>query len=376
MKRPFTGAIALLVLSALPLEAGDRVVFFPSLGISEVTDDNLNVSATLPLRDRVRRLSPELELRFESERWTARISGGVDSEQYVTHHAFDDSHARERAAFSLQLRATRRLTISLGSDLMNTNTLADLNADTALAASRIRGRRISATPSASFRLSPTVTLRATASSSTTSMAGDFGMRSQAQSIGLDRRSTPRDILALDYERARLVFSGATSQMIRTDALLASWTHDFTPRDRLILHAGPRRTDGTDSADLAASFTRSWKSASAGLSVMRHQTTVIGYAGAVRADSAQANLALNLSRNFTLFTNPAVFRSTHGELQGLVYRVSGGVRYTLTSFLQAELLYNHDTQDGAIDPVQPNARFSHSTLSIGLRTGRNVRDAAR
>src|SRR5438128_12654635 len=101
MKGRWAG-VAVLLVSAAELRADHRATFFPSLEIEEVTDDNLNYSPVEPLRDRVRRVTPALAFRFDSPRWSARVSAGLDSEQYANQRALNDRRARERAGITFQ----------------------------------------------------------------------------------------------------------------------------------------------------------------------------------------------------------------------------------------------------------------------------------
>ncbi|PYQ62570.1 MAG: hypothetical protein DMF58_01340 [Acidobacteria bacterium] len=125
-------AAAVLAFSVVQVRADHRVTLIPSLEITEVNDDNLNFSPDEPLRDRVRRVTPALALRFDSPRWSARFLSAVDSEQYASHSNLDDNLARERATLNIQYQASSRLVFSADSSFLGTNTLADLNTDTAL----------------------------------------------------------------------------------------------------------------------------------------------------------------------------------------------------------------------------------------------------
>ena len=375
MKIAVVAAVLAIVL-ATDVRAEQRMTIVPSIEIFNVSDDNLNYSVTDPLTDQIRRITPSLQLRFDSPRWSSRFSGAIDSEQYATHSTLDDNMARQRAAMSILFHASPRATVAIDADYMNTNTLGDLNTDTGLAGSRIRARRFSASPSMSYRLSERVNLIVAASHNVTKAVNGFGMRSDQQSLAFDRRMSGRNTFGMTYIHGEVVFAGIGTQPTRTHALLGTWTRDLGARDRMILRAGPRLTDTTYSADVAASLTHSFKHSAIGIAIARNPSTVIGYAGVVETTSVQAMLSYNLGRNLTVFATPAAYRTSREQLKGVVYRVSSGLRYTLTSFLQAEVTYNSDSQTGAIDPLQPNARLTHSTLAIGFTTRPKIRDAAR
>ena len=358
--------VAILMLSA-DLRADHRFTIVPSLEMTEVSDDNLNFSPDQPLSDQIRRVTPALDLRFESPRWSVRSAYSLDSERFPRHSALDNNRARERAGVSVQYRTAPRLTLSTDSDFLDTNTAADLNADTGLAASRVRGRRLSVSPSARFRISPTLTATASASSVRMDVVNGNSQRSQVQTVELERRVTARDAFSLTYEHSHLVFEGLISDTLNTHTLLAGWTRDLGVHDRFSFHVGPRVSGGSRSADVAASLTHMWRSSSIAISAQRNQTTVIGYAGAVDAESAIAKFTLSPNRHLSAYAAPAIFRSTHGQLQGTVYRMAAGARYAVSPLLGVDVSYSRDTQNGAIDPVRANARFSHGVLSVGFTT---------
>jgi len=245
----------------------------------------------------------------------------------------------------------------MNSAYLDTNTLADLNVDSGLSASRVRGRRLSLAPSAAFLVSPRVKATVAASSIATNVVNGMGTRTQTQTLGLERRSTLRDRLSIDYEHSHVVFTGASSQMIDTHTMLAGWTHDFGLHDRLMLQAGPRITNQAPSVDLTASVTHAYRFSSVGLSFVRTQMTAVGYAGA----------ALTPTRRLSAYIAPALVRNTQRQLEATVARATIGARCAISSLIDIEVAYNHDHQTGTLDLLRPDAKISHSTFSIGFVT---------
>jgi len=364
MRRAWWLVAAFIV--AVEGRADDRFRFEPSLEVSEVADDNLNYSVDEPLRDRVHRITPTLALRFESPRWRVRTGYSIDSERYATNSVLDSDLARARASVGIDYQAGPRLMLSMQGSYVDTNTLADLNVLTGLAASRVRGRQLTLDPSATYRISPRLIARVGASSVTTNVVHGVGMRMQNQTLDLERRVTPRDLFSVDYEHSQIFFSGdASSQTIDGHRLLAGWMHDLGAHDRLILQAGPRITNHLPSADLAASVTHQWRNSSIGLSLLRNQATVAGYAGAVEMRSLQARFTIAPNRRLSVYTQPAVIRSANRQFEATVYRLSVGARYAINSLFDATAAYNKDSQNGAFDPLRPDANLSRATLSFGF-----------
>ena len=370
-----SGAWLVAAVLMLPSEAlaERRLSVEPAIDVTEVHDDNLNFSADEPLRDRIRRITPTLALRFDSPRWTARGTYGFDSERFATHSGLDNPRARERALIRIQYDGGPRLTLSMDSAYVNTDTPSELNVDTGLAASRVRGRRLGIGSSARFRISPRLTAMASASSVTTNVENGVGIRALVQTLALERRATLRDRVTLDYEHSDLVFDGETSQSLNTHAVLVGWTRDLGGRTHLRLRGGPRITDGSPTADLSASLSHDWRFSSMAISLLRSQTTVVGYVGAVETQSLQAKFTYVPNRRLTAYVAPALIRSTHDRLEGTVYRVNLGARYAVTPIVGFDVAYNLDTQKGAIDPLWADAEFSRATLSVGFTTRWNSAD---
>lgn len=363
------GAWLIVAVLILPLEAlaEHRLAIEPSIEVTEVHDDNLNFSDEEPLRDRIRRITPNLALRFDSPRWSARGTYGLDSEQFSVHSGLDNDRARERALIGIQYQTGSRLTLSLNGAYMNTDTLAELNAQTGLGGSRVQGRQLSISPSALFRISPRVTASASASSTSTEVENSIGQRAQVQTIGVERQVTPRDLLRVDYQHSEVVFDAETTQSMNSHTVLAGWSRDLGARTHLMLQAGPRITDGSASADLSASLSHDWRFSSIAISLLRSETTVIGIVGTVETQSLQARFLYVPNRRLTAYAAPGLIRSTQDQLQGTVYRVSLGARYAVTPLVGVDVAYNLDTQNGAIDPLRANAEFSRAVLSFGFTT---------
>jgi len=361
-----------LGIAAAAASAADRFAIEPSLQINTVADDNLNFSIDNPLSDRVNRLSPALALRLSSPRWRVFGAYALDSERYQTYTTLDSNAARQRASVGFEFDCTPRLTLSMAGNYLDTNTLADLNTDTGLASARVHGRRLSFAPSASLRLSPRVNAHLEVSSSATNEVQGVATRTDNERLAFEKRATLHDRLAIDYEHTNMIFTGSNNTMVQTHVLLAGWTHSLSLHNQIVLQAGPRMTDGKASADVAASIAHTTKASEMAISFTRTQSTVVGYAGVVDTDSLQGHLTLAPWRRLSAYVGPAVILNTHNDLRARVLRGSAGIRWAITSLLDAEAIYNHEVQSGGIDPLRADARLSHSTFSIGLSTHRSSR----
>lgn len=364
---------AILLLPA-QAAAEHRVAIEPSVEIVQVHDDNLNFSSDQAMRDRIRRVTPTLALRFESPRFTARAAYGLDREDYSTQSALDNDRARDRATIGIQYGAAPRLTLSLESSHLNTNTLADLNVETGLGAGRVRARQFSISPSARFLVSPRTTATASALSTNTNVENGTGTETQTQKIAVQRRVSQRDLFTVDYQHSQFVFDDLeATHSIKTHTVLAGWSRGLGPRTHVMLQAGPRFTDGSVEGDLSAALTHNWRSSSMAISILRSQTAVIGTVGVVETESVQARFNWAPNRRMTAYAAPALMRSTQRDLEGTVYRLGLGAHYAITPLVGLDVGYSRDEQNGALDPLHADDEFSRSTLSIAFTTRWNSAD---
>lgn len=366
----------MVIISVSEMRADHRVIFNPSLQIVEVADDNLNFSATQPLRDHVRRVTPALGLRYDSPRWSTRVVGGFEAEQYANHPDMNDPRAREQASLFTQYQAAPRLRLGFNGTYLKTNTLADLNVATGLAGVRVRANEVNLSALAAFRVTPRFTVTLQPASTTTSIANGSSMRSQVQALILQQRVTERDLFNIHYEYWDSAFRGPSVRTVITQFLVARWIRDFEGHNRITVQMGPRVTDGKHSVDFTGIVAHAWKSGSIALSAQRTQTMVAGYAGLAESETVQTKFAWTPNRRLIAYAIPARFRTTANGLQGTVFRVGVGARYAITPLIDAEVAYKTDDQNGGIDPLQANAKFSHSTLLLRVGMRWNEREGTR
>jgi predicted porin len=343
-----------------------RVAVDPSIAISQVHDDNLFYSDQNPVSDMMLRVRPALGLQFKAPRWSATASYELDNNRYATSSALNDARARQQALIDIHYQAAPGLTFGLNGTYTDTDTPAELNIDTSLATSRIRARQVSLQPTARFQITPRISARASTVSTTEKLANGSETRAQFQTVGIDRRMSPRDLLTVDYEQARYIFDfNSKMGTTRTYTARAGWIHDVGPLTQLTLQGGPRITDGIAAPELLASLTHRWQFTSIALAAQQTQTTVLGYFGTVETRNVHATFTYTPTRSFTAYAAPAVFRSAQHDLEARVVRIALGARYAFTPLVGIDVAYSFDSQHGTIDPLRVNSGFSHHMLSVGL-----------
>jgi hypothetical protein len=362
-------AALVILLTVAPLHAEHRFSFVPSVQVSAVQDDNLNYSIEEPLSDRIERVAPQLMFGVDSARILARATVGLDAERYATHSQLDSSHARERAGVMLQYRATPRLTMFVDGGYLDTNTAAELNTGTGLAAPRVRAQRTSFGAAASMRFSDRVSAEASGSMMTTNVSDGIAMRSNAQALSIVRRISSRNTVRLQLSRDHLIFEGETTDVIDSPRALAGFSHEFSETSSWSVLAGPRIIDGHADLDFTATIARGGKATAAALALSRTIGTIVGYSGIVETRTIESKFSFAPARRFHATASPTVIFNTKDNQRSTVYRLAAGAQFSVMRGAAFDLNYQIDRQHGVIDPLHTDHRLSHSTLSLGLTLGR-------
>jgi hypothetical protein len=360
--------LVILITLAPQLRAEHRFTFVPSVQVSAVQDDNLNYSIEDPLSDRIERVAPQLMFGIDSARILARGTVGLDAERYATHSQLDNSHARARAGVMLQYRATPRLTMSVDGAYLDTNTAAELNTGTGLAAPRVRAQRTSFGAAASMRFSDRVTAEASGSMMTTNVSDGIAMRSNEQAFSIVRRISSRNSVRLQLSRDHLIFEGETTDVIDSPRALAGFSHDFSDAASWSVLAGPRIIDGHADLDFTATIARGGRTTAAALSLSRTIGTIVGYSGVVETRTIESKFSFAPARRFHATASPTVIFNTKDNQSSTVYRLAAGAQFSVVRGAAFDLNYQLDRQHGVIDPLHTDHRLSHATLSLGLTLG--------
>jgi hypothetical protein len=366
-RTPFVlGLFAILCCSGVLAQY--RVAVEPSVEVAQVHDDNLFLSAIQPAHDRILRVRPGLDLRFESPRWSADSTYGFDAERFADHASLTDARARQHGLMRVRYRIDPRLTIGMDGNYTDTNTPAELNVLTGLNGMRARAQHLDFGPSVIYKISPRMSGHAAFSSTREKFAGAPGMRSMSETFGIEERTTPRDAFTADCEHVKYLFDlGAAATSTNTYVLRGGWTHALSPRTRFTLQAGPRLTNQAVAPELAVSFNHDWQFSSVTVTALQTETTAIGVVAPIEARSLQAIFTYKPSRPLTAFAASSAVRSVYGNLNAIVYRIGLGAHYAITPLSGFDVTYTHDSQHGVFNASQNTVAISRSILSVGFTT---------
>ena len=366
------GSILLFTVTAVSgaLEASTaRIVFEPSLRVLQVQDDNVMFDAEQPVRDRIRRITPGLDLRVNSSRWSARGTFSFDSEQYANQTHLDHQRARQQSSLAVRYIAGPRLELALEATDLRTNSLAELTIDTGLIGTRVEGRKRAIGSSVAYELAPTLSVFHRASFADSRTGRDERLRQSAQSLGVERKAGGRDTFTIEYSGSRADFLARDSQSIEERAILAGWTHKISRRTEFTIRAGSR---------FSASLSHQRRHVSLAVSAQQTRTPVIGYEGLVKMRSVQTRFVYDANRTLAVHVEPAIIRSELGIFDATVYRLSAGAQIGLSPKLALDIGYMLAEQEGGLNEHTESSNFARSTLSLGFSTrwrtdGRYQRD---
>jgi hypothetical protein len=338
----------------------------PSIAIATLHDDNLFSSLAAPEGDRILRISPAVLIRQKWVRGFFSGSYGFDSEHYSRHRRLTTPLARTRAISTFHYGLGERLTLDLDNTYVDTNTPSELNTNTALAAARMRVRRIGAGVSVRYRLS----LRWAAVSAYRATADRPGnghqMSVRVGTAEVQGTLTRRDLLVLDYEGSQ--FGSPSAASTASQALRVGWIRRLGERTRLDLRSGLRVTSGLPSLDLRAMLNHQRETSQGAISYEQTQTTVVAHPFPVTAQSLQARGQWSPVRSLTSSLAAGLFRSTYDSVDVTVFRIGLGTQYSVTRLVAIDFTYGADTQRGAASLSERTAgHLRHRTVSLGLTT---------
>lgn len=123
-----TAGVALLMLAWSPdgqAQSGYYIV--PQLALEEVYDDNIYFNSENEVDDFITRLSPQLDVGFDSETFRWMLSYRNDSEWYKDNSDLDSNSARRFGDGMIEYRPNRRWTFTGQAQYIYTNSAEDIS---------------------------------------------------------------------------------------------------------------------------------------------------------------------------------------------------------------------------------------------------------
>ena len=331
----------------------------PSFGTTEVYDDNVFYRVEGEA-DTITRFTPGIDARYLSERLAVSGHYVLDADRFAAHPQLTTVHGRQDGGFDAKYQSSRRLSFGGAAGFIESQTPADLNQATGLAPGRVRARRLTIQPSATYQLDPNTEAKAGYTMTRDQLAGGVSLLSQSATSTLDHRLSDRNDVRLEHVYQRYLFDVLDVAATRTSqTLTVEWTHAIDRLTSLSFRAGPRVTDGAASPEIAASVRRHLRAGDASLAYLHTQTTLIGLAGTAETHSVTATFTADPHRRLMVHAGPSVLYTRQANLSSMVYRLSLSCARPIASRLSVEAAYDVNLQRGnvytgrSIDTIERN-----------------------
>ncbi len=335
----------------------------PSISVARVHDDNLFFTANDEIDDEITRISPALEIGYDTARLNWRGSYIVDSESYRDNDYLDDHLTRRLGQFSAQYLASPRLTLALDSSFTNTETPADLTLFTGVPTGRFEAERLVVNPSVSYRFTAATT-GIFELIHTEDELEEMAASSQISTLAtrFEHRYSPENMLTFGYQYREFEFEGGLDQ--DTHIPWIGWVRNFSPRTTFIAEAGPRITEDSTDAYLLLSVQHQYEQGIAEISYTIDETNSIGDIGRVENRTLLGTLSHRIGENFTLAVSASYGEVEYYDLTSDIYRVGVDLNYQVFNSLQVFARYSRNVQRAGFLEAD-NREISRSVASIGF-----------
>ena len=362
--------IAGAALSTAVLQAQGGLHATPSVSISQQYDSNVFSTPIAPQSDFITRAAMGLGLERESVLWTASVRYAQDMERFTEHRDLSSVAARQRGTLALRYRRSPRTAWSGDAEIWRTETPSELNEVTGLTVSRASAQRLLGHASLNRHLSPVTAGTIDYTVTQDHLAGRTSATTQDAVAAVERRRSPRDTLTLRYRFREFLFTSATAAPTFTSnshAITAGFSRAITRRLQLTVEAGPRVTNTTAAADVAASI-HYQRMPDLSVSYARTQATVIGFPGVADVQSVSASVEWPLWSAVRLRLSPGLFRSEMGPARADAYAVALDITRPIVHDLSLDFSVTSNLQRGGFSPGTPNMSIARHVALIRLIAG--------
>jgi hypothetical protein len=355
-------AVCLCLLAGATAPSAQGVSVRPSFATSVVFDDNL-YHQPVGEGDVIARFSPRLDAAYTSERLALSSRYALDAERFARHPELTTARGRQEASFDAGYSASRRLSLAAAAAFAETQTPADLNEVTLLTPGRVRARRLTLHPSATYGIGPRAVAGLGYTVTSETLDGGVSLTTQTATSTLEHRVSSRQSLRVEYLDQHFLFDGVDATTSR--ALTAEWTRDVRRDIALTLRAGPRLTSGILAPEIAASARHQRRAGTIGVSYLQTQTTLIGLAGITRARSLTATADHQLGPGLTVSGASGVLQARQSDRSSIVYRLAASCAWDPAGRLRIEADYNSDVQRGNVYTAATVETIQRRVFSVKL-----------
>jgi hypothetical protein len=320
----------------------------PWIATGVVYDDNVTFTRQGNRREDVfLRVTPGLQASYQSTAFTIVGSYRFDSEVYSKLDQFNSAQQRQFGTVETRWRPSTNWTIGNTVGYAQTNTPFELNILTSALADRFRAERYFLNPTAEYRIDMSTKLTGQYSYSK-DIFGAVDINSHFVNVGAERRVGSHDRLGvaylirhfsfnLDPGRSAQQFAGSNADSFESQAIQASWGHDFSPDTRLEVRAGPRTINGrlNDRPEAFVDLRHRVPQGDIGLSYISTVTTIIGVVGGVQADSVMVTARYEPVKHLTVTAAPSVRWIKADTFDSTIYTAYIEAAYQFNKYVTAK-----------------------------------------
>lgn len=367
--------------AAAPFAASAQIGFYitPSISVQAVHDDNVFLAADpnplIPADgtvqdDIITRVSPGIEVGYESVPLTWRASYDFDSEWYDEFSELDSWQVRRFANTELSWFLTPAFELTLNGSYGKTQTPGELNLLTGLEPGRLEAERRQVNPGFVHAFNDATDWGLQYTFTNDRLEGGIESDIHNADTFIRHEFSDANTLTFGYLYRKYEFDGANSTDSHTPRI--GWLHQFSPRSSLNLEAGPRMAGDDTDAYVLAELGHEYSTGALELSYVLDETTLIGNAGRRENETLRGLWRHRFGLNFEVDLSPAW--SQVESLSGLgqdaeVFTFNMNARYRVNNalFLIASYQYTDQKNDLFILPaaVRSSLELERNVFTLGF-----------
>jgi|GEM_PF-966208 len=363
----------------------------PGIGVSSIHDDNIFFSIDEEQSDTALRVSPELEVGYESQRTSMQARYSFDSEKYEKFTTLDSDSVRTFADFQGTHQLTRRFALEGEVHYTETNTPADITLGTGSAVpglfvGRAQAERLAIQPAVTFQMTPTWGTRLGYSHTNDKLADALESETQIVESEFGWQRSAKTLIEYGYTYRQYDFKSLTADesgvplTVGTQETHMPWVgvqYDLSERIQLRGQVGPRINDDEVDPYVRLSLRRSHIGGDLMLSYERNETTLLGEAGRIEAETYSAAFTHTVGSRFELRVTPAFGKLSQTDYAVDIYRAELMARYRITPYLHLTASYDMYYQEvdfvsGLTEDVARNVVMLGFYLTYPRREDRTTR----
>lgn len=373
------GVIALVLAAILGGAGGlawaQTVILSPSLAISEVYDDNIELSSTDRQSDFVTSVTPGLRLAIRESPWDVTMAVSARGDYYADRSDLNTTTDNQTGSLTIEYKPTPRFTALVTDTFTRSLNPGEVDTQTGIITGRFRSTSNTVAPRLSYQIDPLTRIRLDYSFSIFRSDSPVGEDSDTHEAGVfvERAFTPRTSGTFHYVFSRFQPEGESAR----DAHLPTvgLAHALSPTIRVSAEAGPlllERADGSTEINVGGAFRYDQQFTRASLSVAYDRSArVAGVIGeVVTTQGLTARVTFLATRAVTMGLESAV-RLTKSEDTAEDFRVyTAGITldYRVLEWLSVNAAYRYTNQDDRAGPLD----LYRNVVFLGLTAFTDVR----